>query len=90
MLLEYGLPLNNKRADAVLAGVHPKTGEPSYVVVELKQCSSAKPDDEDPSLCRIDAYARPVLNPLAQVRAYSLDKWDAYTRLRDLSTTGTA
>ncbi|MFE7395977.1 DNA/RNA helicase domain-containing protein [Streptomyces sp. NPDC057557] len=70
ILLEYGLPLNSKRADAVLAGVHPKTGEPSYVVVELKQWSSAEPDDEDPSLCRIDAYARPVLNPVDQVRAY--------------------
>ncbi|THA79168.1 DUF2075 domain-containing protein [Streptomyces sp. A0642] len=70
VLLEYGLPLNSKRADAVLAGVHPKTGEPSYVVVELKQWSSAEPDDEDPSLCRIDAYARPVLNPVDQVRAY--------------------
>lgn len=70
VLLEYGLPLNSRRADAVLAGVHPKTGEPSYVVVELKQWSSAEPDDEDPSLCRIDAYARPVLNPVDQVRAY--------------------
>ncbi|WP_371633845.1 DUF2075 domain-containing protein [Streptomyces sp. NBC_01259] len=70
ILLEYGLPLNSKRADAVLAGVHPQTGEPSYVVVELKQWSSAEPDDEDPSLCRVDAYARPVLNPVDQVRAY--------------------
>ncbi len=70
MLLEYGLPLNSKRADAVLAGVHPKTGLPSYVVVELKQWSSAEPDDDDPSLCRIDAYARAVLNPVDQVRGY--------------------
>ncbi|MEU1435331.1 DUF2075 domain-containing protein [Streptomyces sp. NPDC005786] len=70
VLLEYGLPLNSKRADAVLAGVHPTSGEPSYVVVELKQWSSAEPDDEDPSLCRIDAYARSVLNPVDQVRAY--------------------
>ncbi len=70
ILLEYGLPLNSKRADAVLAGVHPKTGLPSYVVVELKQWSSAEPDDDDPSLCRIDAYARAVLNPVDQVRGY--------------------
>lgn len=34
MMLEYALPLNSKRADVVLAGVHPSTGEPSYVVVE--------------------------------------------------------
>ncbi|MBV2152205.1 DUF2075 domain-containing protein [Kitasatospora sp. SUK 42] len=70
MLLEYGLPLNSKRADAVLAGVHPRTGLPSYVVVELKQWSSAEPDDDDPSLCRVDAYTRAVLNPVDQVRGY--------------------
>ncbi|MFJ2812098.1 DNA/RNA helicase domain-containing protein [Streptomyces sp. NPDC087294] len=70
MLLEYGLPLNSKRADAVLAGVHPETGLPSYVVVELKQWSSAEPDDDDPSLCRVDAYAQAVLNPVDQVRGY--------------------
>ncbi|MEU4921714.1 DUF2075 domain-containing protein [Streptomyces parvus] len=70
MLLEYGLPLNSKRADAVLAGVHPKTGLPSYVIVELKQWSSAEPDDDDPSLCRIDSYAHAVLNPVDQVRGY--------------------
>ncbi|MGW5021254.1 DUF2075 domain-containing protein [Streptomyces sp. NHF165] len=70
MLLEYGLPLNSKRADAVLAGVHPETGMPSYVVVELKQWSSAEPDDDDPSLCRLDGYRRAVLNPVEQVRGY--------------------
>ncbi|MGD3107857.1 DNA/RNA helicase domain-containing protein [Streptomyces sp. YGL11-2] len=70
VLLEYGLPLNSKRADAVLAGVHPETGLPSYVVVELKQWSSAEPDGDDPSLCRIDSYARAVLNPVDQVRGY--------------------
>ncbi|MGW2730843.1 DNA/RNA helicase domain-containing protein [Streptomyces sp. NPDC001494] len=70
MMLEYALPLNSKRADAVLAGVHPVTGEPSYVVVELKQWSQAEPDEDDAALCRIDAYAHPVLNPVEQVRRY--------------------
>ncbi|NMO32071.1 DUF2075 domain-containing protein [Streptomyces sp. GMY01] len=70
VILEYALPLNSKRADAVLAGVHPVTGEPSYVVVELKQWSQAEPDEDDPALCRIDAYAHPVLNPIEQVRRY--------------------
>lgn len=70
IMLEYALPLNSKRADAVLAGVHPVTGEPSYVVVELKQWSQAEPDEDDPALCRIDAYAHPVLNPIEQVRRY--------------------
>ncbi|CAL9580107.1 hypothetical protein SUDANB38_05046 [Streptomyces sp. enrichment culture] len=70
VLLEYGLPLTSKRADAVLAGVHPRTGEPSYVVVELKQWSQAAPEDGEPLLCRVDAYKHPVLNPIEQVRGY--------------------
>jgi hypothetical protein len=37
VLVEYRLPLTSKRADAILAGQHPRTGAPSYVVVELKQ-----------------------------------------------------
>ncbi|MFI7386694.1 DNA/RNA helicase domain-containing protein [Streptomyces sp. NPDC049813] len=70
VMLEYALPLNSKRADAVLAGVHPGTGEPSYVVVELKQWTQALPHDDDPTLCSVDAYAHPVLNPIEQVRRY--------------------
>ncbi|MGW2425034.1 DNA/RNA helicase domain-containing protein [Streptomyces sp. NPDC001709] len=70
MLLEYGLPLTSKRADVVLAGVHPRTRQPSYVVVELKQWSQAQPEDGDPLRCRVDAYRQPVLNPIEQVRGY--------------------
>lgn len=70
VLLEYGLPLTSKRADVILAGVHPATGEPSYVVVELKQWSEAYPEDDDPLRCRIPAYPEPVLNPIEQVRGY--------------------
>lgn len=70
VLVEYSLPLTSKRADAILAGVHPTTGEPSYVVVELKQWSTAYPEEDEPLLCRIDSYAEPVLNPIEQVRGY--------------------
>ncbi|WP_405583342.1 DNA/RNA helicase domain-containing protein [Streptomyces sp. NBC_01190] len=70
VMLEYALPLNSKRADAILAGIHPVTGEPSYVVVELKQWSKADPHDDDPELCLVDAYTQPVLNPIEQVRRY--------------------
>ncbi|CAM5609062.1 hypothetical protein SAVIM338S_05578 [Streptomyces avidinii] len=70
MLLEYGLPLTSKRADAVLAGVHPSSGEPSYVVVELKQWSEAHPEEDDPLRCRVSSYKDPVLNPIEQVRGY--------------------
>ncbi|WP_026005203.1 DNA/RNA helicase domain-containing protein [Streptomyces sp. AA1529] len=69
VLLEYALPLNSKRADAVLAGRHPATGEPSYVVVELKQWGQAEPDEEDAELCHVGRTA-PVLNPIEQVRRY--------------------
>ncbi|MEI7779841.1 MAG: DUF2075 domain-containing protein [Actinomycetes bacterium] len=71
VLLEQRLPLTSKRMDAVLAGVHPKSGMPSYVVVELKQWSHARPSDEADDLVLVDAYGnRPVLHPLEQVRRY--------------------
>ncbi|MFS8201193.1 DNA/RNA helicase domain-containing protein [Streptomyces sp. CWNU-52B] len=70
VLIEYALPLSSKRADVVLAGVHPVTGDPSYVVVELKQWSQAVPDEEDPVLCRVEPYTHLVLNPIEQVRRY--------------------
>ncbi|MFC9057964.1 DNA/RNA helicase domain-containing protein [Streptomyces sp. NPDC057074] len=70
MMLEYALPLNSKRADVVLAGVHPSTGEPSYVVVELKQWSEVLPHEDDPTLCHVEPYDHPVLNPIEQVRRY--------------------
>ncbi|MFF1308492.1 DNA/RNA helicase domain-containing protein [Streptomyces sp. NPDC058307] len=70
VMLEYALPLNSKRADVVLAGVHPSTGEPSYLVVELKQWSQVLPDEDDPTLCHIERYSHPVLNPIEQVRRY--------------------
>ncbi|MGP3756300.1 hypothetical protein B046DRAFT_04245 [Streptomyces sp. LamerLS-316] len=70
MLLEYSLPLNSKRADVVLAGTHPRTGEPSYVVVELKQWRQAWLDEADPALCRVAEYKDAVLNPIDQVKGY--------------------
>ncbi|SDO24035.1 hypothetical protein SAMN04487981_109200 [Streptomyces sp. cf386] len=70
VMLEYALPMNSKRADAVLAGIHPRTGAPSYVVVELKQWSNVVPDEDDPVLCHVASYTQPVLNPIEQVRRY--------------------
>ncbi|MFI1498975.1 hypothetical protein [Streptomyces platensis] len=37
MMVEYRLPGVQGPADVVLAGVHPRTHEPSYIVAELKQ-----------------------------------------------------
>lgn len=70
LLVDYALPLSSKRVDVILAGLDPVRSVPSYVVVELKLWVSAAPDGDDPALCRVDAYPRPVLNPLDQVIGY--------------------
>ena len=63
MLVEYQLPLTSKRVDVVLAGVHPRTGEDSYVVVELKQWSYAEPYEDSDTPRRGRARARPAAAP---------------------------
>jgi uncharacterized protein len=55
----------------VLVGQHPKTGGPSYLVVELKQWSHAERFEESETLVRIEQYGgRPVTHPVLQVRGY--------------------
>lgn len=72
VLIEYRLPLTSLRADVVLAGSHPTTGRPSYVVVELKQWSAARlvPGTEDLCLVARMENRPPVLHPVTQVRRY--------------------
>ncbi len=71
VLLEHRLPLSSRRVDAILAGAHPATGAPSYVVVELKQWSDASLYEDDPALVTVNAYGhRPLLHPLDQVSGY--------------------
>jgi len=71
VLMEHRLPLTSKRADVVLAGVHPRTGEPSYVVVELKQWSRARRWEDSETLFDVDgARYSPVLHPSLQVDGY--------------------
>ncbi len=71
VLVEQRLPLTSKRADAVLCGRHPRTREPSFLVVELKQWTQAAADPDDPELVRVDGYGgRPVLHPGEQVARY--------------------
>lgn len=71
VLVEHHLPLTSKRADVVLAGRHPRTGAPSYVVVELKQWSRAHTYNGDPELVVVDGMPHgPKLHPVAQVRGY--------------------
>jgi hypothetical protein len=68
VLLEHKLPYSPKRVDALLCGVHPKTGKPSYVLVELKQWTNAESIGDD--LVHVPHYGQPVLHPAEQVRRY--------------------
>lgn len=71
VILEMRLPLSSKRIDAVLAGIHPRTRQPSYVVVELKQWSKASAWEADPTLVSVaGAPGGPRLHPVLQVRGY--------------------
>ncbi|MCM3659412.1 DUF2075 domain-containing protein [Georgenia satyanarayanai] len=71
LIVEHKLPLSSKRIDAVLAGRHPVTGKASYVVVELKQWSSASRwEGSDTLLDAAAAPYRPVLHPGLQVAGY--------------------
>jgi hypothetical protein len=56
VLIEHHLPLTSKRVDAILAGAHPKTGAPSYVVIALKQWSGAEQYEDGGTLMLVDGY----------------------------------
>ncbi|GAB3060897.1 DUF2075 domain-containing protein [Intrasporangium mesophilum] len=71
MLIEYRLPLTSKRADVVLAGMSSRTGEPAYLVVEMKQWSEAHRYEDSDVLVTVPSYGkRPVSHPLDQVLGY--------------------
>lgn len=68
-LVEYQLPMTSKRADVVLCGIHPRTGAPSYVVVELKQWSHVLMLDGSDDVCLLEGMGE-RLHPAEQVRRY--------------------
>ena len=71
VMLEFRLPYTSRRADVVLAGVHPRRGDDSYVVVELKQWSRAHRHEESESLVHVDGSPRrDHLHPSVQVAGY--------------------
>ncbi|CUU65398.1 DNA/RNA helicase domain-containing protein [Corynebacterium variabile] len=71
VLLEQKLPLNSKRVDAIIAGTSPATGLPSFIVVELKQWSSATVFEDDPKLVDVPGtLGGPRLHALRQVDTY--------------------
>ena len=69
VLLEYQLPLTSRRVDALLCGTHPRTGDTSYVVVELKQWTHAYAVEGTEDVVLDDGRGR-RLHPAAQVGAY--------------------
>ncbi|WP_076473911.1 DUF2075 domain-containing protein [Micromonospora avicenniae] len=70
LLVEYQLPLTSKRVDVVLAGVDPRTADDSYVVVELKQWSSAESYEGSERLVAVEHVRGPRLHPGVQVELY--------------------
>lgn len=71
VLLEHRLPLTSRRADAVLAGRHARTGAPHYLVVELKQWSRAYALEGSEQLVTVPgAPYRESLHPSVQVDGY--------------------
>ena len=71
VLVEHQLPLTSKRVDVILAGRHPGTGAPSYVLVELKQWSHATLYDQTGELVSVSGTpGGPRLHPVAQVQRY--------------------
>lgn len=70
MLIEYRLPESSRRADVILAGAHPQTGEDSYVVVELKQWSRAETVWNLDRIVRASGIPNEQLHPIDQVRGY--------------------
>lgn len=70
MLLEFRLPVTSARADVVLSGVDPRTGEDSYVVVELKQWSQAELAYNSDRIVRASGLPDEQAHPIDQVRGY--------------------
>lgn len=71
VIAEHRLPYSSKRADVILAGVHPKTGQSAYLVVELKQWGTAHRWEGSETLVDVDgAPYRPVTHPSLQVAGY--------------------
>ena len=81
-LVEYQLPMTSKRADVVLCGRHPRTGAPSYVVVELKQWTRALLLEGTDDVCVLEGMGE-RLHPAEQVRRYCSHLLDFAAVLED-------
>ena len=84
VLVEHQMPLTSSRADVILCGTHPSTGDPSYVVVELKQWSRAHLLSETLDVCVVDGYGGEHMHPAEQVRRYCTHLLDFLASLEPL------
>ncbi|WP_369358723.1 hypothetical protein [Streptomyces sp. cg2] len=67
MMIEYELPGVEGAADVILAGVHPATSAPSYVVTELKQWRRVTADPDSPGRFRVQGQSgKPKRHPAEQ------------------------
>lgn len=69
VLVEHQLPLTSKRADVVLCGRDPSHNGDTFLVVELKQWSSAYLLSDSVDICVLDGFGE-RLHPVEQVRRY--------------------
>ncbi|MBT2488655.1 DUF2075 domain-containing protein [Streptomyces sp. ISL-96] len=69
VLIEFGLPHTNADVDVLLAGVHPGSGDLSYVLVELKQQRTASVHPQR-SVAVDLGYDEWKLHPVRQVQQY--------------------
>lgn len=79
VVLEHRLPYSPKRVDAVLCGLYPGTGEPSYMLVELKQWSA--PIKAEAGGFRVNGLDSLQLHPSEQVFRYGQQLLDFHPDL---------
>ncbi|MGY1934199.1 DNA/RNA helicase domain-containing protein [Nocardia gipuzkoensis] len=70
MLIEYPLPEASQRADVVLAGRHPETGDDNYIVVELVAWRGAALAWNSDQIVQVNGLRNERLHPVDQVRGY--------------------
>ncbi len=83
ILLEFQLPLNSMRLDAMITGTD-RDGRPGAVIVELKQWDGCEPSTvEDCVVVRYAGRPKAVLHPSAQARQYRQHLADGHTSFHD-------
>ncbi|MEK2471695.1 MULTISPECIES: hypothetical protein [Streptomyces] len=83
MLVEYQLLGVEGPADVILAGVHPETHAPSYVVTELKQWRRVTAAPEAPGRFRVqDQGGRPKRHPAEQTADFCRTLITSHTALK--------